>query len=129
MFEIVACVGDIERFAKSPVRSNAPNRLRAAKWIEGLPVGGEQNPYLLREVLTPSYDSAHAGQRVFEALPDTFMLVVGPVDSKELDDATWFDVWNAPCDAVLHIRMVATAGNMALADAAQRSGGTYVLEE
>lgn len=95
------------RFATKPTEMTASSRKRAIAWTRRLKARGTSDPRALFSLLLANYDDRYAGKRVFSQLPDALYLVCCGADQKDLAmPLARFVLWNRPCDAALHVRVV-----------------------
>jgi hypothetical protein len=107
MFEIAGHgVVDV-RFATKPTEMSASARTRAIAWARKLKARGASDMRALFNLLLTDYDDRYAGKRVFAQLPDALYLVCRGAEQDDLAmPLARFALWNRPCDATLHVRVM-----------------------
>jgi HEAT repeat protein len=109
-FELIALPTGSPRFSRGPKRMGAGVRRDAIAWVERLKAGGSADDSMLDRLLVPDYDHPSKGKRVFDDLPDSVYLILGPAkEYREIDSFSNFAGWNAACDATLYVRVLGGA--------------------
>ncbi|MHC4955817.1 MAG: HEAT repeat domain-containing protein [Planctomycetota bacterium] len=107
--QIVLLVGSkVVTPGKDAIVLRAETRNKIKDWLAGRQPGGRASSLRASQLLTPAYDHPKKGKKVFEQMPDSIYLVLGPdkrMNSKR--PLAGFDRWSDICPATLYIRLFA----------------------